>query len=521
VRWQYDGDNQYESYFDAEDRAVAYKLGCTIYRAILDQRIGKQSEGDCLDAQGHLLRGNSGAAIIRTKYDDHGREIEKTRYGEDQQLVSLPNYAIVRKKYDDHGNQVEEAYFGEDGRLRLGPDGYAIFRSKYDDHGNQTENAYFGEDEKLRLGPDGYAIFRSKYDHHGRQTEEAYFDVDERPRVYSKYGAALIRVKYDDYGNIAEFAAFGESGELQLLPDGYAGYRAKYDDHGNQTEIAYLGEEGKLRVHPHKGYAVMRKKYDTRGNEVEEAYFGEDEKLRLGPNGYAIGRGKYDDQGKQTEIAYFGEDQKPLIPPNYGYASERIKYDPHGNIIERAYFSEDGKLRHQPDDYAVERMKYDDQGNEVEEAYFGPDGALTSAASFPIITKMTEIVVRDERQALKARCRNDDIADFLKLPKGCSDAENKPIVSHPLIVGVFEPSRAQELGLRIGDLIEAYDGKPVFVVPELIDLITQAGEAERRIDLIRQGQRLVLEAPPGRLGIRVGITFVPADQSSSAEHAGR
>jgi YD repeat-containing protein len=152
VRWQYDGNLRDEHYFDAADHAIALN-GCMIYRSIVDKRTGKRTEDECLDAQGHLMRNADGAAIIRRKYDDHGREIEKARYGEDQQLVSVPNYAIVREKYDDHGNQVEEAYFGEDEKLRLGPDGYAIFRVKYDDHGNPTENAYFGEDEKPRLHP--------------------------------------------------------------------------------------------------------------------------------------------------------------------------------------------------------------------------------------------------------------------------------------------------------------------------------------------------------------------------------
>jgi PDZ domain len=251
------------------------------------------------------------------------------------------------------------------------------------------------------------------------------------------------------------------------------------------------------------------------------AYFGEDEKLRLRPDGYAISRTKYDDQGQKTEIGYFGEDEKPRDLPKYGYAIERMKYDERGNIIEESYFSEDGKLEHRPNDYAIERIRYDDDGNEIEEAYFGPDGALTSAVSFPVITKLTEIVVHDERQALKVRCRNDDIADFLKLLKGCFDANNKPVVSHPFILDVLAQSRAQELGLRIGDVIEAYDGKPVFVYPELIKLIAEPGEAERRIDLIRQGHRLVLKAPPGELGMTVGTTFVPADQSPSDKSAGR
>jgi C-terminal processing protease CtpA/Prc len=77
------------------------------------------------------------------------------------------------------------------------------------------------------------------------------------------------------------------------------------------------------------------------------------------------------------------------------------------------------------------------------------------------------------------------------------------------------------LGLLAGDVIEAYDGKPVFAVQQAIDLITQPGESNRRLDVIREGQHLVFQAPPGRLGIRVGVTFIRADPAEIGGHAER
>jgi hypothetical protein len=520
LRWQYDGDVKDEQYYDATGQAIALN-GCMTVRMLLDQGTGKATEYTCLDAQGDTVRDSSGAAITRVRYDDHGREIERAWYHEDHQLASAPNCAIIRKKYDDHNNNVEESCFGEDGKLRLGPDTYAVFRSKYDDHNNQVEIAYFGVDDKLKSGRDGYAIFRSNYDDYGRQIEIAYFGEDGKPLVHPKDGYATARGRYDEHGNLVEFATYGGDGKLRSRPEkGYAVMRRKYDPSGNKLEESYFGEDEKLRLGPEQ-YAIFRTKYDEHNHQIEIAYFGEDEKLRVGPDGYAIFRTKYDDHNRQTEIAYFGEDEKPRIHPQYGYAIVRVKYDEHSNIVERDYFSDDGKLVHQPTDYAIERIQYDDRGNEVEEAFFGADGALSSAVSFPLITKLNEVLVQDERHALKARCRNDGIADFLKLPKGCFDADNKPVVSHPVILEVFAGSHAQELGLHVGDVVEDYDDKPVFVVQQLIDLIKQPGETERRVDLIRQGHRLVFEAPPGLLGIRLGLTFVASNQSLSDEHAGR
>jgi len=269
-------------------------------------------------------------------------------------------------------------------------------------------------------------------------------------------------------------------------------------------------------------YAIAREKYDDRGNKVEEAYFGEDEKLRIGPDGYAMFRSKYDDHGNQTEIAYFGKDEKPRVHPNEGYAIARGKYDDHGNKLEWATFREDGQLLNGQQGYAIQHMKYDADGKLTDLAYFSADGALTSSTEgFATVTKRTEIVLRDEWQHLKARCQNDDIADFRKSPKACSDADGNAVVTRPKILEIFAQSHAEELGLRVGDIIEAYAGKPVFGVQDLVDLIARPGEETRRIDLLRQGHRLSFDAPPGRLGIRVGLTFIPADRPLSAEHAGR
>jgi hypothetical protein len=519
LRRQYDGDLEDESYYDTADQAVTVD-GCMTQRMTLDQRIGKAINITCLDAEGHAVRNTSGAAITTIKYDEHRREVEKAWYDENKKLVSSENCAVIRKKYDDHDNNVEASCLGKDGESRLGPDGYAILHSKYDDHNNEIEIAYFGEDGKPRIHPKfGYAIARAKYDERGNAIEFATYGETGELQLRPDKGYAIIRKNYDTRGNEIEEAYFGEDNKLRLGPDGYAIFRGEYDDHNRPIEEAYFGDDEKPRLHPRYGYALARAKYDEHGNAIEFATYGETGELRVRPDkGYAIIRKNYDIRGNEIEEAYFGEDEKLRLGPN-GYAILRIKHDEHDNIIEKDYFSEDGQLRHTSSDYAIERVKYNDRGNEVEEAYFGPDGALTSAASFPVITRVTEIVVRDEMRRLKAQCLNDDIGDFWKSPKGCVDASGQPIVRHPVILEVFAGSRAQELGLRKGDVIEAYDGKPVFAVTDLVNLINQPGAVARRVSLVRQGHLLDFEAPPGRLGINIGLAFIAADQPESGEGA--
>ena len=205
-----------------------------------------------------------------------------------------------------------------------------------------------------------------------------------------------------------------------------------------------------------------------------------------------------------------------------GYAIIRYKYDDRGNKLEEAYFGEDGKPR-QPYGYAIERMQYDGQGSEIKLADFAAGGAPTSAArGFATAARVTEIVVRDEAQRVQAQCLNRDVDDFWNSPRGCTDADGKPVDAHPVILEVLPHSRAQALGLQTGDVFEAYDGKPVSTIGQMLDLIEAPGDKQRRIELMRQGHPLAIEAPPGKLGMRLGITFVAAAaQSPSADNAGR
>jgi len=129
------------------------------------------------------------------------------------------------------------------------------------------------------------------------------------------------------------------------------------------------------------------------------------------------------------------------------------------------------------------------------------------------------IEVLDTAHNLKARCLNQEISDFLRSPYRCFSPNGKPVISHPLILAVFPSSPAQQLGLRPGDIIEAYDGKPVSGEMELVDRIPQSGDEKHRLDVIRHGQPLVFMVPSGKLGMEFGQTFVPASRSASSERA--
>jgi len=154
ARSQYNGNSKDERHYDTADNSIAPD-GCQITRADSDPRTGKETQLTCLDAQGHPTASNSGATVVRMKYDDHGDQTELADLSEDGKPQSPKgwDYAIVRKKYDEHGNMIEQAYFGEDGKLRFGPDGYAMTRMKYDEDGHEVEQAWYDVEERLHSAP--------------------------------------------------------------------------------------------------------------------------------------------------------------------------------------------------------------------------------------------------------------------------------------------------------------------------------------------------------------------------------
>jgi hypothetical protein len=520
-RWQYDGKNKNLRAFDTADRPIAIG-GCAIFRQIMDRRSGKDVEDDCLDAQGQLVGSEYGAAMVRMVYDEHGREIEKKWFDRDGRPETRPNYFARQRRYDPRGYQIEERYLDAEGGLKLGPDGYAIVRSHYDDHGKEVETAYFGEDGKLKfINRKGFALSQTIYDERGRQTEIAYFGTDSKPLIHPKFGYARATGKYDDDGNFTEFALYGMSGELRLGPDGFAVARFKYDGEGRQIERAYFGADGKPEIHPTEGYHLRRTQYDRNGNEIEEAFYDTDGKRLVGPAGYAAMRNKFDDFGRKTEISFHGADGKLHAPQPYGYAAKRMQYDADGKLMEEDFLGEDGAPQDQAMGFAFARLGYDRQRRVAEIGYFGRDHAPTSlGAGFAKIRR--EIVLLDENGALKARCPDRDIHDpEEELPEGCRDLAGRPLTTHPIIRWVEPGNIAERLGLRAGDVILAYDGAAVATPKELIDLTAKPGRGERRIDIVRQGRSLSVMAPPGKIGVRIQTYLMGADAGTSNKAAGQ
>jgi regulator of sigma E protease len=70
--------------------------------------------------------------------------------------------------------------------------------------------------------------------------------------------------------------------------------------------------------------------------------------------------------------------------------------------------------------------------------------------------------------------------------------------THPHVRGVWAGSAAERAGLRANDVIVAIDGAPITFTTHLKEAISKRPEQEIRIDLLRGGQPMTVQAVPGR-----------------------
>jgi S1-C subfamily serine protease len=187
-----------------------------------------------------------------------------------------------------------------------------------------------------------------------------------------------------------------------------------------------------------------------------------DGKPALSKDGYAKLTQVHDDRGNLTQQVYFGVDGKPALHKD-GYARYTAAYDGHGNQVEVAYFGADGKPTLHKDGYAGFKARYDERGNQTKKTFLGVDG--------------------------------------------------KPVRTHVVIAAVAAGSQGQRAGLLAGDVLLAYDGKPVVSVDRFVRAVGQRASAGKpgpvSLRVRRKGKERDFALAPGLLGVTLEDRVVP------------
>src|SRR5262249_48016857 len=143
--------------------------------------------------------------------------------------------------------------------------------------------------------------------------------------------------------------------------------------------------------------------------------------------------------------------------------------------------------------YARVATEYDDRGHPTRRTHFGPDGKVTkTAAGYAVV-----VTRHDDRGRVAG-------AEFL-------DANGQPVRTRVVVARGAPGGVGARAGLRPGDVLERYDGRPVALSFTFLEWRQEApGSRPRELVLRRRGAEVTLPLPPGPLGAEVVDVARPA-----------
>lgn len=176
---------------------------------------------------------------------------------------------------------------------------------------------------------------------------------------YGQYGNFILRKewKYDQYGNVVEYADTEREGEAALKQEEW-----KYDEKGNMIEYARYSTSASVDEDGNISFATnIRERqeliYDENNNHIKSTYY--DGKGNIS----STDEMKYDENGNQIEFVRCGINDSFYISREWKYG-----YDENGNIIEVEMYDSYGDLS------CIEKRKYDENGNQIQCIYYNSNG---------------------------------------------------------------------------------------------------------------------------------------------------
>lgn len=322
------GNQKVCQYIDTEGKPTMSGFGYSRVEYIYDPKTNFLTEIKDYNTVGKLV------LDIHNKYDVRGNLIE-TYTLVDGKLKS--GSAVEHSEYDINNHLVAQWLSDLNGKKINRPGAsYSMVKNEYDNMGNCVVTTNWKADGTA--GTDEQKSHRRvrEFDPMNRVIAELNYGIDGKPLSGTDVNPEG-RVKYDQWGNMAEISCYDGYGKPRLSSDGFFAQKSEYDRRGNILVQEYIGVDGKPIISKNNGYAKVENTYDNHGNKLEARFYDTKNCIR-------IEKWSYNDKNCMTEQRVCDEKGK-LSDKFYGVSRLTIEYDNTGTTPKkRSYYNQSGTL---------------------------------------------------------------------------------------------------------------------------------------------------------------------------------
>lgn len=352
---------------------------------------------------------------------------------------NIRNTGLYHKTYiemDDNGNGVDLKFFGIDGKPCYDINGVHRIICEFDDRNRVVKSVCYNKENRKCVNGGGVCEIRYGYQDNNINSLE-FFDTEGRkinsnagfstlkinfkgnkPVLYTSFdcnnmpvgtqatfGAPVVELGYDDFGNISDVRLKDGSFSTQFIPDdvlcriklkykngrcvsqefmnksdmpveglnGYSKAVSEYDNKGRLKKTEFFDAEGNYATNYVTAASIEEYEYDNFGRITEQRCYNNKKQLMLCNDGWAIKRNEYDGINIKR-LKSFGTKGEPILCTTLGAHCKEYDSNSKGQVIaERSYGINNEPLINSGGFFEC-RYKYNLNGIKIEECYYGKDG---------------------------------------------------------------------------------------------------------------------------------------------------
>ncbi len=360
---------------------------------------GRLIEKEFLDVNYHLtFDAEYNAAIIRYTENENFQTTSHTYLYTAGQLTPRKGFGFAKViiDHDSKGREIRKSYYGIDGQLINIEHGYAIEHFEFDDLKNNKTIYRTDKDNQIIPYDDGahYSKIVLSYNSDDLLEKKYYLDERNQPCAFDENGVYSIEYEFTTDKFLLSLTYLDRDGNLTEDEDGIAFIGNAYDDQNFMIEQIYYDKKFRVINKSDGDFAIIREVKNKVGDILSQSYFDSDKNpVNINGNGYhkfefsKHSNEKFDFE----ELSYYDPHWNLIISEHNSFAKRIRKYDQRGNLLEERYEDERGNLI-EPfgNTFALIKREYDEDFNLALISYFDQQESLVNhkadSTGYAIIT---------------------------------------------------------------------------------------------------------------------------------------